>query len=354
MKRFRKSEIALLGLLIPFTFALGGCPIWNGGDGSSTCAGSDCNPYTQCTSNYDCATDEYCGADEYCHPYEQPTTSSTGGSGGSGATTSSSTGGNAVYCGNPKDCAKGETCAPDGTCEPGDCSQIGCIYGYVCDATSSPPECKAQNPAACGTDAECAAAGSGYACVNGVCTAPADQCFDKTQCAAGDVCADGKCVPSCAGSSMCPTEYTCSTVDTCTEPAKPCQITNDCGGPSTVCVDGACVPRSPGGVCPSGQVWVENGCIPDQHASFVCTTDGAQDACKAGSLCLHHSCYISCEAPNENACSALPSFNQCKDVTTVSGQHEVCGSANNLGSECNPTEGKDCVAGKICVDGFCK
>lgn len=345
------KRVAKAGLLVSFLFALGGCPIWNGGDGSCD---NDCNPYGQCNSNFDCSTDAYCGADGFCHPYDPSTTSGqpTTTSGGS---TSSGTGGAApVYCGNPKDCGAGETCSPDGTCQPGDCTQIGCIYGYTCDSSASPPACKPQNPAACGSDSECADAGSGYKCVNGVCTAPSDQCFDKTQCASGDVCADGKCVPSCANNTTCPTEYTCSDVQTCTEPATPCTITNDCGGPTTVCVDGACVPRSPGGVCPSGHVWVENGCIPDQHATFVCSADGQQDACKTGSICLHHSCYISCESPNQNACSALPSFNQCKPVTTQSGDHQVCGSSNNLGSECNPTAGQNCASGKICIDGFCK
>lgn len=350
MKRFAKA-----GLLVSFLFTLGGCPIWNGGgDDGPSCdpAYTDCNG--QCQSNFDCATDSYCGADSFCHPYDQ--SSSTGQNPTSGSTGSSSGTGGAppVYCGNPKDCGPGETCSPDGTCQPGDCSQIGCIYGYVCDGAATPPTCKPQNPAACGSDSECSTAGSDFKCVNGVCTAPADQCFDKTQCASGDVCADGKCVPSCAGSSNCPAEYTCSDVQTCTDPTQTCTITNDCGGPTTVCVDGGCVPRSPGGVCPSGYVWVQNGCIPDQKASFVCSIDGMQDACASGSICLHHSCYISCEAPNGNACSGLPSFNQCKLVTTQSGDHHVCGSTNNLGDECNPTAGENCAAGKICVDGFCK
>jgi hypothetical protein len=99
---------------------------------------------------------------------------------------------------------------------------------------------------------------------------------------------------------------------------------------------------------------VQNGCVPSQKATFICKTDGAQDACASGSLCLHHACYISCESPNQNACVNLPQINQCKPVTTTSGAHQVCGSTNNLGGECNPSGQNTCAGGKICIDGFCK
>jgi hypothetical protein len=192
--------------------------------------------------------------------------------------------------------------------------------------------------------------------VSGLCTAPADQCFDQTQCAAGDKCAAGKCTPSCVGNGDCPADsgYNCSAgIGLCISPVKGCTITNDCGAPNLVCVDGACVQRSTGASCPPGDVWVQNGCIPDQKATFVCTTDGVKDVCAQGSLCLHHSCYISCEPPaSPNACDNLGSFNQCKSVSSSSGAHSVCGSNQNLGSECAPD--KACAAGKLCIDGFCK
>jgi hypothetical protein len=122
-----------------------------------------------------------------------------------------------------------------------------------------------------------------------------------------------------------------------------------------VCVAGTCVPRSEGGTCAAGGVWVENGCIPDQEAVFVCTVDGMRDVCSLGSICLHHNCYISCAAPDTNVCDNLPSFNICKTVTTISGDHQVCGSNENLGSECDPTAGVNCMmAGEVCIDGFCK
>jgi hypothetical protein len=151
----------------------------------------------------------------------------------------------------------------------------------------------------------------------------------------------------------CTDGFSCDTnLGICKVPVLTCGITNDCGGPDKVCVAGTCVPRSQAGMCSAGDVWVENGCIPSQSATFVCNQDGAQDACAMGSVCLHHNCYISCAPPNDNAC--FGSFPLCKTVTTTSGDHQVCGSTDNLGGDCDPTAGLACSPGKICIDGYCK
>lgn len=214
--------------------------------------------------------------------------------------------------------------------------------------------CVRANPSGCGDDLDCSSLGTGWACVSGFCADPVDQCSDQTQCATGK-CAEGKCTPACATDADCKGGYGCDTmIGLCTVPLKPCTITNDCGSAVDVCVDGTCVPRSVLGTCPSGEVWVDNGCISDQSATFVCDVDGMQDNCAMGSICLHHNCYISCAPPNANACDVSPSFNICKTVTTSSGMHEVCGSNENLGNECDPTQGINCAPGKICIDGFCK
>ena len=385
-----KRLAALLGFAGVMATVLAGCPIYDEDQPPPSCGPEGCGgppppPSGGCAGPQDCGVNETCGDDGQCHTGDctiwgcsagfecvigddltascQPEGSGTGGSGtggggtGGGGTGGGGGGGDVVYCGNPDDCAVGETCAPDGTCQPGTCDQdvgggqtLGCIYGYVCAPDGT---CQPQNPAACGEDADCAALGAGYLCVSGICTAPADQCFDQTQCPAGDLCVEGKCTPSCATNADCPSGYSCDVaLGICSVPAQPCVITNDCGGADVVCVDGACVPRSNGATCPQGTVWVENGCIPTQSANFVCNADGQRDVCAAGSICLHHSCYISCDQPNQNACNGLPPpFNQCKPVTTTSGTYSVCGSTDNLGDQCGPTV--DCPSGTICIDGFC-
>lgn len=381
------KRLSLLGFAGVLATLLTGCPIYDdqspGGCPPEGCGTTTGGPTTSgCDDPQDCGLNETCGSDNQCHTGDctlwgcasgfecviqddltascEPGGGAGGGGGGTGGGGEGG-GGDAVYCGNPDDCTADETCSPDGTCKPGACDQdigggatLGCIFGYVCTSDGSGAVCQPENPAACGEDADCSAQGSGYLCVSGICTAPADQCFDQTQCPANDKCVDGKCTPSCTADADCGASYTCNvTLGICTIPAVPCVITNDCGGPDSVCVNGACVPRSDGATCPAGSVWVENGCIPNQSASFVCGVDGQQDVCADGSLCLHHSCYISCESPNDTACDALPSsLNQCKPVTTVSGPHQVCGSSTNLGNECYPTLA--CEAGKFCIDGYCK
>jgi hypothetical protein len=55
-------------------------------------------------------------------------------------------------------------------------------------------------------------------------------------------------------------------------------------------------------------------------------------------------------------CTNQPTLNQCKAVTTASGAHNVCGSNQNLGGQCDPTDPNlACkMAGQVCIDGFCK
>lgn len=373
------KRLSLLAFASVLATLLGGCPIYNENDEHSWCEGDICTdlgpPPTSsgCKTPEGCGINETCGQDNQCHTGDcalwgcadgfecataddltvscVPSTSSGPGGGPNGV----------VYCGNPADCGAGETCAPDGTCHAGSCDQVltsnetlGCIYGYTCVNDGTTAVCKPMNPAACGADADCTTLGADYLCVSGLCTAPADQCFDQTQCAGNDKCVEGKCTPACSVNVDCPESYLCeTTLGICSKPAQSCAITQECGGPNVVCVDGACVPRSNGASCPEGSVWVENGCIPNQSSNFVCTADGVQDVCAAGSICLHHSCYISCEQPSSSACeNQAPSLNECRTVTTASGVHQVCGSSENLGSDCNPQ--LSCSQAKICVDGFCR
>jgi hypothetical protein len=349
-----------------------------------------------CTHPEQCGVNSVCGADGTCHTGDcsfsgcvsgykctldaqnlfvcVPSSTGKGGSagaggslpdGGAGAAGEPDGGGGTagadasvpVYCGNPKDCPTGQTCTPEGVCETGSCTSLGCVNGYVCadDGTA----CVPTNPAACMLDGDCGFMGTGYKCVNGTCTAPDKLCTDKTQCPGLANCVDGKCVASCsadAGAS-CATGYVCDAVlGVCTPPASGCSVTSDCDSATLVCVAGACVPEcGAGGTCPTGQVCVANGCIPDQQPKFDCTVDGTQDVCAASSICLHHHCYISCEGANANVCDFNPpELSLCKTVTTSSGEHNICGSNSNLGSECDPTLGPACADGKFCIDGFCK
>ena len=384
------KRLSLLGFFGLLASILAGCPLYSG-DGSDPhgCRGDECRT-PGCTSSRDCGVNETCGADAECHSGDcthwgcvagqtcvvdpksatatcEPNGSGGGGSGGAGGAggatggAGGATGGAGgatpvVYCGNPADCSAGEICGAEGTCAPGPCgATVACIYGFTCAADGT---CQSPTLNACVSDADCS---SGDLCIaasdgkGGVCTAPANQCFDSSQCALGQACLAGKCTLTCASDADCGAGFACDVaLGVCSNPVKACTITNDCGSAAVVCVGGACVPRSDGPICANvGDVWASNGCIADQGASFTCQLDGKQDACAAGSICLHHSCWISCDAPSEAACDNLPALNSCNAATSTSGTYNVCGG-QQLGNECDPTAGLACSGGKVCIDGFCK
>lgn len=307
---------------------------------SSDCTGFTCETSTDCPSGYACDTSGQCSA-----------------------STDASTG----SCTKPADCAAGSTCGADDACHSGTCAASGCPTGYVCklDTNSNGvPACAASGSvpgggitSTCKSDTDCMAdATAGSKCLTGSCVTPADQCADATQCGNGYQCVNGACTPACNASVTCPTGYACDTAKgVCTVNPTTCSSSSQCNG-GTVCVDQHCVTAcNADATCASGLVCVDGGCTPDERPIFTCATDGAQDACQAGSICLRHSCYIGCNADaGATACKAADNFNVCKTVTTSSGVHDVCGSATNLGTECDPTQAKNCASPLICIDGYCK
>jgi hypothetical protein len=355
MKRAISLVVCGLGLSI-----LAGCPIYSDDRGSRVCIGNtcyscpngsysgDCTGFT-CGGGFDCPSGYTCGSDQQCHY-------------GSGA------------CASPNDCPSGSNCGADSTCHAGDCSLSGCPTNYVCKlggGSAGVPACVPLGggvsdagaggdggggiTSTCKSDTDCSDGGTGAKCLTGSCVAAADQCADTTQCPNGAQCVAGVCTPSCSAGKACPTGYGCDTnKGVCTQNPAPCADSSTCNG--KVCVEQHCVDScGAGGTCGAGLTCVDGGCTPTQTPVFVCNADGAQDACQPGSICLRHSCYIACGGDaGADTCKAADQFNQCKSVTTSSGAHQVCGSTTNLGSDCDPTQGKNCAGSLICIDGFCK
>lgn len=275
-------------------------------------------------------------------------------------------------CKTPASCANGTTCGADGYCHSNGCDVVGCPGGFQCQVLGGRAECVIPSGVDAGTDSsrppfsgcrrdsECADAGTGAKCLSGVCTAAADQCSDATQCRSGQLCVDGSCTPACSASKACPTGYACDlNKGVCTQNPAPCTSGQLCGGGNT-CVEDHCVPQcGAGGTCTGGLVCVDNGCVPDERPVFSCVTDGelgdgSSGKCASGSICLRRSCYIACDPLSSDACKNADAFNQCKNVTTSSGPHDVCGSATNLGTECDVAASKPCSGTLICIDGFCR
>ncbi len=332
--------------------ALGGCPIYSDEERSNrVCVGSDCyscpDPYvsdncygfscygdTDCPSGYSCASNHRCKLTDGIPP--TPTGTS---------------------CTKPSDCPTGSSCGADNKCHTGDCSTSGCPSTFVCKLENGAPVCKpvgnTGGTSTCSRDADCSTPGA--KCLSGSCVNPSDQCADATQCAPGSQCVAGECTPSCSASKPCPTGYSCDDAKgVCTGNPTACTSSSQCNG-GNVCVQEHCVaPCGAGATCPSGLVCIDGGCTPDEKPVFTCVTDGAKDKCQAGSLCLRHSCYISCDAAVPDSCKSADQFNVCKSVTTSSGPHSVCGSTTNLGTDCDPTQAKNCASPLVCIDGFCR
>lgn len=349
------------------TALLLGCPIYPSDRDHRVCISGDCykcpdsfydsdacNPW-HCESSNDCPSGYTCNSDQLCKFTDgTPKTTPPGGA-----------------CAKPADCASGLTCGADNKCHSGDCSTTGCPSGLVCalpSGSNGVPSCVSVtgggvdggggSTSACKNDGDCPSP-AGSRCLTGKCVAPADQCADATQCAADSQCVQGACTPKCDPSTACPTGYACDTSKgVCTGPnPNTCSSSAQCtSGKGTVCVQEHCVePCGAGGTCGAGLKCVDGGCTPDQQPVFTCSADGTQGECQQGSICLRHSCYIGCNPDaGTDACKAADAFNVCKTVTTASGAHSVCGSNNNLGTECDPTQGKSCPSPLVCIDGFCK
>ncbi len=271
-----------------------------------------------------------------------------------------------LYCGHPGDCSAGSFCGANGTCQAGACSGASsCIHGYTCGPGDV---CTSPQPNACDSDTQCS---SGALCIagtngnGGVCSPAASQCFDGLQCDPGDKCVAGKCVPSCTDTTDCRDGYGCNTTTgVCTTPLETCLTTNDCGSALQVCVGGACVPRSSGATCASaGDVWIDNGCIPNESATFACAMEGQLGSgagvsgvsCAVGDICVHGGCWISCDSPNQNACAGQITLTVCKPVTAGATTHNVCGTAQDFGNQCGPGANNEaCTAGTTCIDGYCR
>lgn len=357
---------AWLGLTVVCTAVLVGCPVYS--DNSYGRGG--------CYYATDCPIGQRCMANGYCVPgpsidgggtretsvldapvLDAPVLDEQAVDGGTDVP-SKVDGAAVVWCANPNDCALGETCSPAGICRSGDCSTNGCVNQFQCAMVTSGPSplaCVHADSQACGADHQCAKSAR---CVDGRCTSIADLCTDRAQCSPGSACVDGKCVVTCISDSQCPGGSLCRlALEICDAKAKTCSITSDCASQNLVCVDGGCVPRCGAvGTCADGgaSACVDNGCISSQKLRSACQADGSTAGCSAGEICVHHACYTSCQAPNAAACAALSATPVCKNVIVGTTMYAVCGSAQTLGSECDPTADKGCAADKTCVDGFCK
>jgi hypothetical protein len=349
MKRLLLGGIVLSGA----TF-LWGCPIYP--DQSTY---QYCDSRNQCCSDSDCLSGNYCDSSGLCvadNSYDAST--------------------NYGLCGY---CEPGTACTlRDGVpqCLGPDQEDGSADFDVTPVGEAGPLDGALGTPLDGGTDSgpvsvpcnsDDACGGNGSKCIDGVCAAQAQLCSDAIQCkVAGESCVDGVCTPTCSSgqATPCPTGYQCDfSRGVCSINPATCSSSLQCQG-GTVCVDTRCVAPvvivgDAGATCPSGQVAVNGGCIPDQAATFACRNNGNQGAlastCEANSICLHSDCYVAC---GSDGGSCTKPGETCKGVTIESGSspgtYFVCGTATTLGSECDLAAGVPCGDGKVCIDGYCK
>jgi hypothetical protein len=344
----------LLGVMIfGGAVVLGGCPVYPDNSpgracGGECCSSADCgygyycNDLNQCVANYNapsydasappsygpcaaCPTGTYCtianGSPE-CLPLiaygdagspvpvedasaTTPDTSTpTGDAGGDGATSSG-------LCNSDAQCGGAGAKCIDGLCTPQSelCSDgTQCLVpGEMCvDGVCVPP---------CGS---CPQSSYGYACdmPRGACSLNPSPCSDTVPCLGGAVCVEERCV------------VPCSTTD---------------GGPQCasgqVCVNGGCIPDQQ----------ARFTCRYDGKQGSVA------NSCDSTSYCLHGDCYPACNAEG-GACATPGDVCKAVQVTTgtyfVCAPATNLGSECNpaVGSYCPPSE----AGPGVCVDGYCK
>jgi len=88
-------------------------------------------------------------------------------------------------------------------------------------------------------------------------------------------------------------------------------------------------------------------------AAPACTLEGQQGECAQGSICLHNLCWISCDAPNQNACDQQVTLNTCQiAIDQNKTLHSVC-DLGTTGTECS-IPSQLCTGGLDCINGYCR
>ncbi|MDX2089059.1 MAG: hypothetical protein SFX73_14475 [Kofleriaceae bacterium] len=242
-------------------------------------------------------------------------------------------------------CATGEICI-GGTCVINTCETSNpCAEGDACNMVCIPLEDKCKG-VTCGENTTCV---DGQ-CVPG-CFGPSP-CLDK-DCADGEFCQFGACIPIVPCDLECGTGYTCHV--TCRAPS-PCDnvvcqqnefcyqgqcIVNPCHGvtcaPGEVCNGGTCVTTCDceGGCGANGE------CVLDE---CQCVPDCAGKACGDDNGCGGQ-CDVACPQGGQYDCRPMGSNGPltCQCVGSCTGK--ACGEDDGCGNECNGT----CASPNTCV-----
>jgi len=232
------------------------------------------------------------------------------------------------------------------------------LCGSVCATLAD----DAKNCGACGTTCAagevCAAGKCGVQCPTGQ-TLCGGKCVtvetDRGNCGAcgtacvdGEVCSASKCATSCAtGYVTCePSGDAGADAGTAKFCANPKTDRDNCGACGTKCASGEICKDSLCAIdCPSGQsTCMDSKCHDLQNDNAHCGACGT--ACAAGEVCSAGKCALSC-ATGLLTCTASSS-----DAGTDAGGAKYCANSKTDRENCGAC-GVTCAAGEVCSDGAC-
>jgi hypothetical protein len=209
----------------------------------------------------------------------------------------------------------------------GSTTQTGTGGGPACDPATTTCSC---------TDvSQCA---PGDSCLGGLCL---PGCNHDYECGVGKVCANGLCTAGCSTEVTCATGYKCVAGACLVDAQNPqCTGPSDCGG--MLCVGGLCTTAckankdcAPGELCDS----VTGSCFPDPTPKPVCTSTcpGAGQVCGADGYC-HYSC------TTVNACKLI-------DNRFVACDAGFCKTQEEVSPDCDLTH--PCPNNGTCISNKC-
>jgi hypothetical protein len=243
-----------------------------------------------------------------------------------------------------------DSCNPDGMtagqpmvgeCRPGTFACRGsegwkCQGGVgpvaeVCDGKDNDCDGQIDNNATCA---------AGYVCINSECVPTCHEGGEQFACAADRYCSDGACIVKACARTPCATGFTCRADGTCVDA---CSLVTCLEG--ATCKHGVCVDCYSQG-CSVGQRCIQRHCAADLCANKNC---GAGTFCKAGA-CVPSCAGVACpvgQVCTQGVCT--------KDPCPVScGSDSYCDAATG---SCQPRHcaGVACPAGKVCLNatGLC-
>ena len=245
-------------------------------------------------------------------------------------------------------CPQGLQCAPDcGACVEDPCAQVDCAIGEYCLAGNCVPRDPNCNPAGDQCDDTCPA---GESCSEGCGFCRPDDPCANVDCAVGERCEAGQCVPTgiecgfvdgvCEGS--CPQGERCDRGCNSCEPDPCAQV--DCAVGER-CEEGQCVPF--GFECVFLEGLCDDACPQGQMCDPTCSEcvldPCANVDCAIGELCREGAC-----VPLDARCNNSEGI--CEDTCPAG---EMCDSSC-VTCMPDPCAQVDCAVSERCIEGICR